>query len=414
MVVLTAACLPLYAVRWHYGPIPTTLLETLVLLTVLAYVAGMVQEGSLRFNRTPLDIPILLLLVSGVISIAVASDHRAAIGLYRAYFIEPVAIFYVAFDLLRVERHFRNLLIGFAAGSSAFALLNIVNFAVVLARHRIELGAPPSAIYTSSNEVAMFLEPPLAFAAALVLLGSTRFDRRLGAAWGGVVLVALILTISRAMFLALAVYVVFAAIALVGRYRKQLLVAVAAAAAIFIAVIVIGANTPLVVYRLSPLALLNTSEGRYVLWEVTLQMMAKHPIFGLGLGGFRYVFHGFPEIYPHDLWLTFWVELGLLGLLAFAYIFFWLLVSGWRGLHRTEGFDRLLVWGALGAFVLWGVHGLFDSPYWKNDMSVEFWIVAAVQLAALPRWRALTEVGRHGYRAPANGTARPQAGSPDD
>jgi glycosyltransferase involved in cell wall biosynthesis len=33
--------------------------------------------------------------------------------------------------------------------------------------------------------------------------------------------------------------------------------------------------------------------------------------------------------------------------------------------------------------VLWTVHGLVDSPYWKNDMSAEFWILAAVEIAVL-------------------------------
>jgi hypothetical protein len=29
------------------------------------------------------------------------------------------------------------------------------------------------------------------------------------------------------------------------------------------------------------------------------------------------------------------------------------------------------------------VHGFVDSPYWKNDMSVEFWILVALQVVTL-------------------------------
>jgi O-antigen ligase len=83
------------------------------------------------------------------------------------------------------------------------------------------------------------------------------------------------------------------------------------------------------------------------------------------------------------VWLTFWVEIGLLGLIAFAVIFFGLLWRGWRALPQTEGFYRVAMWGVLGSLVLWGVHGLVDSPYWKNDMSVEFWVLAAIELAAI-------------------------------
>jgi O-antigen ligase len=115
-----------------------------------------------------------------------------------------------------------------------------------------------------------------------------------------------------------------------------------------------------------------------------LTVLRSHPIFGVGLGGYQYLFRGKTlVIYPHDLWLTFWVEVGLLGMVAFAVIFFGLLVRGWQSYRLATGFDRALLWGVSGSFVLWGVHGLVDSPYWKNDMSLEFWILAALELVTI-------------------------------
>jgi hypothetical protein len=43
-LAVTAACLPLYVVRWHYGPLPTTLLETLILITVAGYATTLWTE----------------------------------------------------------------------------------------------------------------------------------------------------------------------------------------------------------------------------------------------------------------------------------------------------------------------------------------------------------------------------------
>src|SRR5206468_3479991 len=85
----TAGALPLYTVRWHYGPLPTTLLETLILLTVAAYVIARLSRGFRRPLPTAYDILIAVLLVAGAISVVVATDHRGALGLYRAYFLEP-------------------------------------------------------------------------------------------------------------------------------------------------------------------------------------------------------------------------------------------------------------------------------------------------------------------------------------
>src|SRR5947207_6936620 len=124
----TVAALPLYTVRWHYGPVPTTLLEALVLLTAAVYVVARWRQGARRPVSTHYDIAILVLLTAGAISVVVATDHRGALGLYRAYFIEPVALFYVAIDLLRRGDHLQKLLLAFALGSSAFAILNFAVF----------------------------------------------------------------------------------------------------------------------------------------------------------------------------------------------------------------------------------------------------------------------------------------------
>jgi hypothetical protein len=83
---LVAAGMPFYVVRWHIGPLPTTLLEVLVLATCVAYVARLRQMRRLWLRRTPLDIPVALLLIAGVISIVVAFSPIAAAGIYRAYF----------------------------------------------------------------------------------------------------------------------------------------------------------------------------------------------------------------------------------------------------------------------------------------------------------------------------------------
>jgi hypothetical protein len=33
--------------------------------------------------------------------------------------------------------------------------------------------------------------------------------------------------------------------------------------------------------------------------------------------------------------------------------------------------------------VVFVVHGLVDSPYWKNDLSLEFWTLAAIEIVVI-------------------------------
>jgi len=134
----------------------------------------------------------IVLLVAGAISVLVASDHRVALGLYRAYFIEPVALFYVAADLLDREEHMQRLVLALAVGSSAFALINLEVFTRAVLAHDVHVGVAPNALYGNANYVAMYLEPPFALAAGLLLLGHGRRWKLVGAIWLAIVGAALV------------------------------------------------------------------------------------------------------------------------------------------------------------------------------------------------------------------------------
>ena len=45
--------------------------------------------------------------------------------------------------------------------------------------------------------------------------------------------------------------------------------------------------------------------------------------------------------------------------------------------------QRALFWGPGAAFTMLLLHGLVDTPYWKGDLSLEFWVLAAVSVVSL-------------------------------
>jgi len=142
-------------------------------------------------------------------------------------------------------------------------------------------------------------------------------------------------------------------------------------------------------HQLDPSSPSNTFEGRVVIWKDTLHMLADRPLFGAGIRAYHqtvapYVadYRG-PQLYPHEIWLAMWSEIGLLGLIAFVALMAILLWRGWRGFGIARGFEQALLWGTSAAFVAIAVHGMFDTPYFKNDLSLEFWILAALEVAAL-------------------------------
>ena len=380
-LAVTAACLPLYVVRFRIGPLPTSLLEVLILVTTACYLAVLWTESRLPAARTPYDIPIVLLLIAGVIGILAAPDHTRALGIYRAYFVEAIVCFYIAVDILRTPKDLRIFLFIAAAGSCVMAIGQIVSFTYVAAHHQLQLGDAPAFLNTTPNAVAMYLEPPLAFAVGFTMFPAQPRERWIAAFATTLILIAIILTLSRASYLSMSVLAVILVLSLQG--RRWRLRAVAALAALALVVLEI----PFVNHRFLDLA--HSVTNRTSIYHQALQMLAQRPITGAGISGFPIRVAPFRpaiqavQLYPHDIWLTTWSEIGLLGVLAFGVIFFGLLWRGARGLASAAGLDRPILWGSVGALVLYTVHGLVDSPYWKNDLSVEFWLLAALQVVAL-------------------------------
>jgi len=391
-LALTSACLPLYVVRWRFGPFPTTLLELLILLTAAAFAVSLWAEGRLPAARAPYYVAIVLLLLAGAIGVAVAPDHVRALGIYRAYFVEAIAIFYVAVDLLRKPDDVRIVVAAAAAGSCLMAVGQIVSFVAVLAQHQLVLGDAPAFLNTSANAVAMYLEPPVAFAAAFAIFPPRAKDRPAAIVILALLLVAIVLTLSRASYLAIGILAVIAVLSL-NSSRVRLWV-VGALALVGLVVVEI----PFINERLVTLA--HSVMTRSSIYQEALQMLSERPIFGAGISGFASRVAPFRpgteavHIYPHNLWLTSWSELGLLGVIAFGIIFFGLLWRGWRAVGSAVDIWKVLIWGSSGALVLYLVHGMFDSPYWKNDLSVEFWILAALQVAAIRAGRTTSGAGR--------------------
>src|SRR6185295_12766049 len=100
-------------------------------------------------------------------------------------------------------------------------------------------------------------------------------------------------------------------------------------------------------------------------------MLRDHPVLGIGLDNFVYLYQQVylregaaaePNLsHPHNWVLHVWLELGLLGMVAFG----WLLVTFARLVRDGRGW---LVAGAAGATLDALVHGTIDNSYFLVDL----------------------------------------------
>jgi O-antigen ligase len=107
---------------------------------------------------------------------------------------------------------------------------------------------------------------------------------------------------------------------------------------------------------------------------------------GIGLDNFAYLYqHVYlregaaaePNLsHPHNWLLHVWLELGLLGLVAFG----WLVARFWFCARAAQSNieTRWVVAGAAGAMVDLLIHGLIDNSYFLVDLAFVFWLSLAL------------------------------------
>src|SRR3989338_2671825 len=123
---LLTALLPSYLLRTYVGPVPTTLLELLILTFVIIW---FIKRKRLPF--TPMFprgifITILILILTATISIAVSPQIVAAVGIWKAYFIEPFLLFLIiSFEIKQTDRQTFSQGIFKALGVSALAVSSV-------------------------------------------------------------------------------------------------------------------------------------------------------------------------------------------------------------------------------------------------------------------------------------------------
>lgn len=369
LAALTAALAPSYLIRWHVGFYPTTLLEIFILLTVATFAVETIRQGTRIQWTNPIIIPALLFLVAGAVSGLVVLNRLAGLGLYRAFIVEPMAFAFVLIAVVMTPGRAKLVLAGLGLAGLAVGLPNAVVVLGALQRHSYDVTqSPPVVIYTSPNDVPLFLGPLIGIAGSLLLYSLDYRTRLLSLIFLTGAVPAALLSFSRGGYIALAAVAI--ALALSHRLRIWLLSGMAAAGVLLLLLTPIGSRVALQFHDVAGNTILGP-RGRIFLWSRGLEVIREQPIFGAGLSGF----------YPHNIVLNFWVATGILGLVAFAWLMFATLLVSWHGWRQGVGEWRALELGVFVALVAVLAHGLVDVPYFKNDLSLAFWTILGIAWA---------------------------------
>ncbi|HEX9664550.1 MAG TPA: O-antigen ligase family protein, partial [Patescibacteria group bacterium] len=343
--------------------------------------------GEKQIFKNRYIIPVIIFLAGATISIFTSPAVRDAAGIWKAYFIEPILLMIVLINSFKEKKDYRLILYALGITTIGFGLLGL--FQKITGWGIYEpIWQPADArritlTFTSPNAVGLYLGPIIVLYASWFFYQYKDWPKslfKLAVLILGIVTV--LLAVSRGAMLGVIAGLV---VVLFFNWSKKGTTLIIAA---LLSSLFLIKSTAVKLWSFLTFQF-PSGELRLYLWKGAKALLLDNWLFGAGLGGFGQLFENYrPEnyteilIYPHNIFLNFWTETGLLGLLGFIAIIFTFFTIAFT-INKRQPIDlenKLINIGLLGAMISILVHGLVDVPYFKNDLAVLFWILIALNI----------------------------------
>lgn len=382
---------PLYLFRGTISGIPVTLTE--VALGIL-FAWFLLQRYELRFRDWKIA-PVWLFLLAAGLGVFVVPEtafmmdgtefpsQMKALGILKGWILAPMLYFFMARTVFREKPS----MIPLALKSLLFSgvVLSILALKQEVMGEFLTLDGRASGPFESANYLSLYMGPIAVYGVLVFLESKARTSRVFLGLGTALIFLGLFFTESYASWLAVLAALTAALLVFVRRKGRKVFWLT------FVSLFVVGAG--LVFSQLGSekftqfleFSERSSSSVRLQVYEVSLALLKENPFLGIGLGQYEQQYQEvavavlgaepfeWNMLHPHNIFLAFWLNMGLLGLVAFI----WLLGKGFLWLMETDSKERHLA-----AFMLLTmlIHGLFDTPYFKNDLAFEFWLLMAILL----------------------------------
>ena len=95
--------LPIYLIKLNILGIPTTFLELILIGTFTGFFYKLLKERhDIKFYN--FFIPIIIFLISAIISTKISSHYISALGILKAYIIEPILFFIIFINTFKTKK----------------------------------------------------------------------------------------------------------------------------------------------------------------------------------------------------------------------------------------------------------------------------------------------------------------------
>jgi O-antigen ligase len=386
LIFLVFLSFPFMDARTSVFGVPFYLPEILVLSAIVAYGARLFGKDTLG-RRIPVAVMIAAaLMLSGVVSSMVVNGvDRDALGAIKSWYLFPMLFSWLVFKSLSEKDSWWAISCWFfGVAVIAFAALGIPSLSTETYDERLR------SIFPSPNHFGFFLEYGAILGLGLIIFLKDRKDILFPLVLSEAAIVsALLLTRSDGALLSSAVglTVVLVSALVPSRISKKIL-GIGAFLAVFS---LAGAFVAVDHDALGSGGMRNSFASRIMIWNASSRMIVEHPMFGIGPRNFqegylalqpefpRYLEWAVPH--PHNMLLSFWIFTGLTGFLGLILLLVYLLRNILSAaLSGSPGSTRIFPSILLGLLTTVLLHGLVDTPYFRNDLAYAFWAMAALIL----------------------------------
>jgi len=377
--------IPLYIIRFSIFGIPTTVTEIVIYFAFIVWL--ICRSWTKQKINWHLPWALWAWLAVGFISALVNPDVLSGLGYFKAYFFDPMLVYLIiANEYQSAKLIVPKVLIVVGLIVGAISCAGFWGWQVVAdGRWLGWFGLEP---FASPNYLSLFLVP--IFAMSILAIWAWRsWWRYLAVASTLVIAIALWGTQSRGALIGIAGGIIVALIwYLIKKHDRTTSYRWLGLSAITL--IILAAAT---FYFAKPDFMASPTDGRvatsnnvrWYIWQTSIEIIKQKPILGVGLGNYQNYFTemtkdrvNYPEfisplaLSAHNLYLNIFATMGIIGLI----VFIWLLCVIVKYISNTPR-------SATMAMVIAGLmsmlfYGLVDTPYFKNDLSLLWWIIVGL------------------------------------
>lgn len=340
--------------------------------------------------RERIFLPPVLLMAAAVSGLIFAPDLRLALGVFKGWLLAPLLYFVMISARLDDSRWLRITLHAYFLSAAVLACWALNQ---VVSGEYLTVDARASGPFKSANYLAMYLGPAAAVLA--VLMFKKIAERKRGCGWEFLLLAAELVAIVAALYFAQSYAALIAVVAAGGVYlllrydrktlwafRGRLAGGLAVAVAVLAIALYLGQGQTYKFQDFLAFDRRSSSSVRLEIWTISWAFIRENPLLGIGLGQFQPAYEqraaailGRPPLdpqvpHPHNIWAAFWLNTGLLGLLAFC----WLTAAAYFRPRFSPPYLRPYVHLGLVMITVILFHGVFDTTFWKNDLAYLFWL----------------------------------------